>query len=316
MSNSKIVGVVGAGATGAYLAGRLSRAGLSVTLLARGESFDRIREHGIEITDPDGDRWVANPTYVRAADDLDALDEACDFVLFCVKTYDTDSAAALLGPLIGETGHVVCLQNGVKNEQILASAVGPERVLSGVLYIGSQRVAPGVIECSSPPRVIVGPYDGIDHGASRAVRDAFSAAGIECTVEPEVLAAKWQKFLFNCGLNPLTAITRLRMGQLLAVPAVAAVFDTLVEEAIAAATAAGAPLPADAKDRVMATALRMDISSSMADDLEAGRAIELDAFTGYVIELGEANGVPTPATRVAHGMLAALDAARGARRNG
>ena len=316
MTNSKTVGVVGAGATGAYLAARLSRAGVQVTLLARGDSLERIRDHGIEVTDPDGDRWVARPTAVLPADDLSALERSCDFVLFCVKGYDTEAAVALLDPLIGETGRVVCLQNGVKNEQILASAVDPARVLSGVLYIGSQRVAPGVIECSSPPRVIVGPYAGDDRGASEDVCDLFSAAGVECSVDPQVLAAKWQKFLFNCGLNPLTAITGQRMGQLLAVPAAAALFEALVGEAMTVATAAGAPLPNDAKDRVAATARRMDISSSMADDLEAGRAIELDAFTGYVIELGEANGVPTPSTRAAHGILAVLDTARSVPRNG
>lgn len=315
MKVSRTVGVVGAGATGGYLAARLARAGVPVTLVARGDSLERIRAHGIEVTDPEGERWVARPEHVCATEDLASV-EACDFTLFCVKGYDTEAAVTLLDPLLGSDGRVVCLQNGVKNEQILAQAIDRDRVLSGVLYIGSQRVAPGVITCTAPPRVILGPYSGGDDTASHEVRELFVTAGIECTVDPNVLAAKWQKFLFNCGLNPLTAITGQRMGQLLAVPDAAALFDRLVDEAIGVAEAAGAPLPADAKEHVAATARRMDISSSMADDLEAGRAIELDAFTGYVIELGEAHGVPTPSTRAAHGILAALDAARSAPRDG
>ncbi len=119
--------------------------------------------------------------------------------------------------------------------------------------------------------------------------------------------------MFNCALNPLTAITKKRLGELLSYPATAEVFDLLVDEAAAAALAVGAPLAPDHKARVEDIAARMvDISSSMAEDLAVGRRIELDAFTGYVIELGEAHGVPTPVTRAAHGMLVALTSATAA----
>ncbi|WP_433757155.1 ketopantoate reductase family protein [Nocardia sp. CA-135398] len=158
----------------------------------------------------------------------------------------------------------------------------------------------------------VGPYLGTDLAASSQVRELFSSANIKAAVEPDISRSKWQKFLFNCGLNPLTAITKKRLGELLSHQATAVVFDMLVDEAAAAALAAGAPLAPDHKARVDDTAARMDISSSMAEDLAAGRKIELDAFSGYVIELGEAHGVPTPVTRAAHGMLVALDNATAA----
>ncbi|HSE54154.1 MAG TPA: ketopantoate reductase family protein [Nocardioidaceae bacterium] len=307
MGGAKTVAVVGAGATGAYLAARLVDSGARVTLIARGASHERISADGIEIIDADGNRHTSRPWQVITPDEAA---EPVDLVLFCVKTYDTESASALVGPLLGDDGHVLCLQNGVKNEEILAQAFGPSRVLSGVLYIGSERVAPGVISCSSPPRIVVGPFDGADPGVSTDVEELFSRAGITATMSLDVRAAKWQKFLFNCGLNPLTAITSQRMGQLLAQPAAMAVFDALVDEAAAVAVADGAPLVPGYREQVDATARRMDISSSMAEDLQAGRAIELDAFTGYVLELGERTGVATPATRVVHGILTALDSAR------
>jgi 2-dehydropantoate 2-reductase len=183
-----------------------------------------------------------------------------------------------------------------------------------VLYIGAQRLSPGVISCTAPARVVVGPYDGTDAGhaadVSTEIAQLLGTAGISATMSPDVRTAKWQKFLFNCGLNPLTAITGQRMGQLLAQPPAMEVFDGLVDEAAAVALAHGAPLAAGFREQVDATARRMDISSSMAEDLQAGRAIELDAFTGYVLALGEQTGVPTPTTRVVHGLLVALDAAR------
>jgi 2-dehydropantoate 2-reductase len=301
------VTVIGAGATGAYLAARLAAADIPVTVIARGESLERIGAEGIELEHPDGRRETVRPAAVAAPGDEIAR---AALAVFCVKTYDTDAASALVDPLLRPDGRVLCLQNGVKSEQILAEAVGAPRVLSGVLYIGAQRLAPGVIKCSAPPRVVVGPYDGADLAASADVEALLSKAGIACTVEPNVRGAKWQKFLFNCGLNPLTAITRQRLGRLLAIPEAHAAFDALVDEAATVALAAGAPLPADCRDITAATAARMDISSSMAEDLAAGRPIELDAFSGYVIALGERHGVATPATRLVHGLLAALNEGR------
>lgn len=306
--NAVTVGVVGAGATGAYLAARLAEAGLSVTLVARGRSLERIRNSGIEIADPDGTRRLVRPARVIAPEEPSP---PADFVLFCVKSYDTEEASDVAARLAGSEGRVVCLQNGVRNEQILADRLEPGRVLSAVLYVGAQRTAPGIVVCSAPARVIVGPYDASgDVDAAEEVHRFFSKAGIECTVQNDVSTAKWLKFLFNCGLNPLTAVTGQTLGRLLAEPSTAAAFDTLVNEAIEVAEASGAPLPGDARARVAETARRLDISSSMAEDLAAGRAIELDAFTGYVLQLGEMHGIVTPATSVMHGILTALDAGR------
>ncbi|MEV4126447.1 2-dehydropantoate 2-reductase [Nocardia sp. NPDC049707] len=290
-------------------AAQLTKAGVPVTLIARDESLRQIREHGIVLEDACGERETIRPDHVLAAEDVD---HRADLVLFCVKSYDTEAATESVRLLVKPDGHVLCLQNGVQNEQILADKLGPSHILSGVLYIGANRLGPGVIRCSAPPSLIVGPYVGADLAVSSEVQELFSSANIKAAVEPDVGASKWQKFLLNCGLNPLTAITKKRLGELLSHPATADVFDMLVGEAAAVALAAGAPLAPDHKARVDDTAARMDISSSMAEDLAAGRKIELDAFTGYVIQLGETHGVPTPATRAAHGMRVALDNATAA----
>jgi 2-dehydropantoate 2-reductase len=294
--------VIGAGATGAYLAARFADAGIDVSLVARGVSADAIKEQGITLHHPDGTRTTAHPARVLTS--ATEVSEPVDLVLFCVKGYDTTEAAALVGPLLGATGKVLCLQNGVKNEQILAELFGEDRVLSGVLYIGSERTAPGVISCASPPRVIVGPYGKSGGTAdSAAAAELFERAAITVTVEPDISRAKWEKFVFNCGLNPLTALTGARLGTILSVPQCEAVFEGLIDEALAVGFAAGAPLEVESKSRVQQTAARMDISSSMAEDLAAGRPMELDSFSGYVAELGRRHGVPTPFSTFAHGTL-------------
>lgn len=299
------LGVAGAGATGGYLAAVAANAGVDVTLLARGRTAEIISRDGITVRGP-GDRVLqARPARtVQAGDDI----EPVDITLFCVKSYDTEQAAKDIANLVGDKGLILCLQNGVANEDALADLYDSNRIMSGVLYIGAERVRPGVIKCTTDTRVTFGPYRGkATRGAWQALQEVLTAAGIQCSVDEEIRAAKWQKFLFNCGLNPLTALTRRRLGSIRATPAGKHLFEALIDEARSAALASGAPLAADAREQVMATADRMDISSSMAEDLMAGRPMELDAFTGHVLRLAQAHGVPAPQTSVVHALLQVLD---------
>src|SRR5699024_960031 len=313
-----------------------ARAGIGVTLAARGTSARQISREGITIVDGDG-RWRATPTDVidtsgpsmagsgtgmagsgagvagRGAGvaGRGASEEPLDVVLVCVKTYDTDVVLPVIERLREPGTAVLSLQNGVRSDDALASHFGPEKVLSGVLYIGAHRHGPGKIECTSPPRIFVGPYAAgagdagrsLERGAAGRFVNLCHEAGIEAVSDEAILTAKWQKFLFNCGLNPLTALTGKRLGTILADAATRQIFVDLVSEAAAAGRAAGAPLAEDAHAQAMATAERMDISSSMAEDLAAGRALELDAFSGHVLELAQRYGCEAPVTRSIDGLL-------------
>ncbi len=307
MSDEFRIGVVGAGATGGYLAGRLTHAGIPVTLFARGRSLEAIQKNGIRIDGPDDYSVVASPEHVvSAADEM----EAVDLALFCVKSFNTEQVAATIEPLVGDDGYILCLQNGVENEHILAEHFGAERILAGTLYIGVERTAPGVIACSFPPRIIFGPYAEYQEAPLDKVKEVFDKADIDCAIDTEILTVKWQKFLFNCALNPLTALTREKLGPLLKTEEGLALFESLVNEAIAVGKASGAPLRKDAHERVMETARQMNISSSMAEDLDQGRPIELDAFSGYIRQLGQQTGIPTPTTDAIYYLLAILNPGR------
>lgn len=303
---SLTVAIVGAGATGGYLAARLARSGVDVALYARGESLRTVSERGLHIRGPGDLDIKVRPARVLSLEDAD---KPADLTLFCVKGYDTGAVAPGIGRVIGETGRILCLQNGVHNEDILSRLFGRDRVLPGVLYIGAERTGPGDITCSSPPRVVFGTQGTGSDDLRAAILSMFESAGIECSYDAEILASKWQKFIFNCGLNPLTTLTARRLGFLLAHAQGEKLFLELVDEAIAAGRAAGAPLRPDVRERVIEVGHRMDISSSMAEDLAVGNAIENEAFSGHVCRLGEAHNVPTPVTRVFYDILAMADPA-------
>ena len=300
-------GVAGAGATGGYLAATLADAGHDVTLLARGRSAEVIARDGITIDGP-GDRQIsAKPRVITSEDSI----EPVDVTLFCVKAYDTDAAARDISNLVGTDGAILCLQNGVTNEETLAAVHGAERILSGVLYIGAERVEPGQVSCSTPARVILGPSSkGTSEATSHLwapIARILTEAGIDSSVNEDIRQAKWQKFLFNCGLNPLTALTGRRLGAIRSEAGGRDLYTSLVREAFMAAAAAGAPLSEDASQQAEVTADRMDISSSMAEDLAAGRAMEVDAFTGHVLRLAKEHGTDAPVTEVVHKLLTVLN---------
>lgn len=298
---------MGSGATGGYLAATLAYTGIGVTLVARGESFARIERDGITVTNPDGTRIVARPDQV--IEPGHAADPPADLVLFCVKSYDTEKAAQALTAVAGAHAHVLCLQNGVKNEEILADLLGPERLMSGVLYIGTRRIGPGVIACKSEPRLQLGKYSGPADGAVEAVVDLLRSAGLDVVGDDHIQVQKWQKFLFNCALNPLTALIQRPLGDILARPSGRHLYGSLLEEAVAVGRAHGAPIAPDASDKAWEQGHRMNILSSMAEDVAAGRPLEIDTFTGYVNELGKHHGIPTPVSEVVLELLRTLDPA-------
>lgn len=304
MSSKLTFAVVGAGATGALMAGLLAEAGLRVTLIARGESLRAVREDGIRLIGPDGKSRTARPDTVAAPGEPV---ERADVTLFSVKTYDTTDAARALAPLVRDTGFVLCLQNGVENEEILALHVGESRVLPGVLYVGAERLGPGVVSYSIEPRIVFGRGSAAAEAPIDGIRDALNDANIAAEVDADILSAKWQKFIFNCGLNPLTAVTGQKLGTLFATEDGRKLFANLVDEAIGVAAAAGAPVGPTTRDNVIEIGRRMDISSSMAEDLAAGRPLELEAFCGYIRRLAARYGVATPVTDVFYRLLRAAN---------
>jgi 2-dehydropantoate 2-reductase len=293
--------VFGAGAVGGYLGARLATGGADVTMIARGAHLAAMRERGLTLVTPEGDRSNVD---VRATDDPADVGPV-DFVLFLVKSYDTETAAPGLPPLIGEGTGVISLQNGIDNEAKIAVAVGEEHVLSGAVYILAAIEAPGVVR-SGPARIVVGELlPGPVTERIRRFVDAANAGGIDAHASTDVRATKWEKYVLLVAFSAVTAATQLTIGDVRASEAAVAMMRSIMVEAWQVGRAMGVPLADDLVERQLALILRQKDSeaASLRHDLITGHRMELEALQGTLRRYGREAGIPTPWTDAAYAIL-------------
>jgi 2-dehydropantoate 2-reductase len=284
--------VMGAGGTGGYFGAKLARAGEEVTFVARGAHLAAIRASGLRVRSPIEGEWTVK---VQAVDRLDGLPPA-DLVLFCVKSFDTESAAAVIRPVVGGDTGVLSIQNGVDNEDKLARILGPGHVLGGVARVFSTIEAPGVIAHSLLGRIVFGEMDGRDTARARDFLAGCLRAAIPAEIVPRILGALWQKYVLIVAQAGMTALTRCPAGVIRRIPETRRLYRLLVEEMARLAEAAGAGLEGDVVEAVMGSldAVGANAYSSLHHDLTRGRRLELEALHGHAVRLGERHGIATP----------------------
>jgi 2-dehydropantoate 2-reductase len=232
---------------------------------------------------------------VSATDDPGTVGET-DLVLFCVKTYDLDTAAAQLSPLIGPHTMVLPLQNGIDSAERLARIIGPQGVLGGVAYVVSTRMAPGVIVHHGLNKIIFGECNGGTSQRTEQLRDMFRQTAIVAELHPDIRVPLWEKFILLAATGGVMAMTRLSIGPIRACAETSALFRGVIEEAEAVGRALGIPLPKDCVEQQWALVSGLDPSArgSMSHDVMAGRRLELEALNGTVVRLGRQVGIATP----------------------
>jgi len=289
--------VMGAGAVGGYFGGRLAQAGHRVTLVARGAHLRALQESGLRLRSPLGD---ADLERLPAVEDPRAGAPASgpvDVVLFTVKAQDSAAAAERVAPLVTAGTRVLTLQNGVDGVEVLRRRFGDERVLAGVAYIEALVAKPGEIVHKSPfARVVFGPLGSHDARAEE-LAGAFREAGVEATLDADPMVAVWRKWLLICAFSGLTALTRKPIGQVVERRETRDLLRRAMEEIAALAAARGVALPADAVDGAMTFARETaepTMTSSLAQDLAAGKRLELEALNGAASRMGRELGVATP----------------------
>jgi 2-dehydropantoate 2-reductase len=296
------VTVMGSGGTGGYFGGLLARSGEEVTFIARGPHLAALRANGLTVRS----RLIGDFTIkVRATDDP-AEPGPVDLVLFCVKSYDTESAAERLRPAVGPETVILPVQNGIDSAERIGRIVGPQRVIGGLAGVSSVVEAPGIIEHRAGPDVIqLGELDGPPSPRTERIVEVLRGAGIKAQVRPDMRVALWEKFVLICGLSGLTALTRLPLGAILACPETRTLFHHVMEETKEVGRATGVPVPSEHAERMLKFFQGSDpaIRGSLYYDLAAGRRLEIETLNGTVVRLGRERGVPTPANFAVYAAL-------------
>lgn len=295
------IAVYGAGGVGGFFAGRLAQAGSDVHLIDRGAHLQALREDGLRVQSVKGDFKVQVP-----ATDDPAEVGPCDDVLFSVKAFDTEAAAARPEPLLGEGTAVLSLQNGVDNEEKLTQAIGPDQVMGGAAFIFAGKAAPGVIvHTGGPTSIAFGELDGRVSERGQRLLECCQRSGFAAELSESIKSVLWAKFAFICAQAGMTAAVRLPIGELRTVDAAWGGFQRLVAEVAAVAEADGVPLPLAAQERALTLAQSVEPGSfsSLHDDLVAGRRMELEALHGLVVRRAAQHGVPVPMSEAIYAIL-------------
>jgi 2-dehydropantoate 2-reductase len=289
------IAVVGAGGVGGYFGGRLAEAGADVVFLARGAHLDAMRANGLRIDSPSGNVHIPR---INATRDPAAIGPV-DIVLFAVKLYDTDAAARLLPALVGPDTAVIPLQNGVDGVDIVTRAVGPANTAGGTCYVSAVIAEPGVIRHTAMEQLIFGELDGRRSPRLEQLLAAGATAKFKSTLSENIQVDIWTKFVRLSVFSGMTSVTRCPIGVIVNDPALLAMLKAAVREATAVAQARGVRVPNDADERVEKAykVLPHGAKSSMLEDLERGRRLELPWLSGAVVRIGNEVGVDTPIHR-------------------
>ncbi|MGD0270511.1 MAG: 2-dehydropantoate 2-reductase [Candidatus Sulfotelmatobacter sp.] len=322
--------IAGAGAIGAYIGARMAQAGFDVTLFARGPHLRAMQDHGVQVKSAEGD-FVARPVVVGSLEEVGPV----DVVFLGVKAHGLPQLAPQLKPVLGPETTVVSTQNGIpwwyfQNFEgewkglrlervdpggVIASAIEAQRVLGSIVYFSTEITAPGVIQHIEGNRISLGEPDGSRSDRCRSIAEALVVSGLRAPITARIRHEIWVKVLGNASFNPVSALTRATLVQMVRDPGVCALIKNIMQEVEGVSHKLGMELPVTIDQRIAGAEKVGEHKTSMLQDLEAGRPIELEALVGAVVELGERVGLPMPYTRTVYSCTKLLAQSAASRRN-
>jgi len=325
------IAIVGAGAIGGFIGAKLANAGADVVLFARGPHLRAMQERGLRVVGDEGELEVKP----EVTGDLAAIGRA-DVIVLGVKAHSLTTLAPQLRPLFGPDTVVVSTQNGIpwwyfQNypgelnglhlERVdpggtIAKAIEPERVIGSLAYFSTDIAEPGVIHHTEGNRLSLGEPSGARTDRVKALAELLIGAGLRAPVTTRFRHEIWVKLLGNVAFNPISALTGGTLEELVRHPETSAVIREIMAETEAVAAKLGIELPISIDQRMAGAEKVGAHKTSMLQDLEAGRPLELEPIVGATVELGERLGVQMPATRAVYACAKLLDERRAARAKG
>ncbi len=307
--------IAGAGAIGAYIGALMTRAGQDVTLFARGPHLRAMQQRGVKVLSEE-DSFEVKPKTAGSLDEIGA----CDVVILGVKAHSLTALVPQISPLLGPDTVVLSTQNGIpwwffQNfggeysglclESVdpggaISAAIEPRRVVGAIVYFSTEIEEPGVIRHIEGNRISIGEPGGTRSDRARAIAEALIAAGLRCPLTTRIRHEIWVKILGNASFNPISALTGATLGSMARDPDVAGVIRGMMGEAEAAGRKLGLELPVSIEQRIAGAEKVGEHKTSMLQDLEAGRPLEIEAIVGALLEIGDKVGIAMPHTRAVY----------------
>jgi 2-dehydropantoate 2-reductase len=303
------VAIVGLGALGSVFTALLARGGIPVAGVCRWrEHREAIESNGLVLWEGERESRVRFPVYRHLPPD-----QKYALVIVLVKSFDTEATARALASVIDAKTPVLTLQNGLGNAELLAAHLNPEQILVGTTTFGALREAPGTVRLTGRGQCEVGAWRPSAERFLPQLKELLARAGVPCSMTAHPASVLWKKLAVNAVINPLTAILRIRNGELLEREELNPIFRSVTEEVwqVAARHQIALPPPPELQAEVrrvcQATAANR---CSMLRDVEEGRRTEIDAINGAVAKYGRERGVLTPVNDALAGLVRAISAGR------
>ena len=314
--------IIGAGAIGGLLAARLAANGERVTVVARGEHLRAIQTHGLRLITEDGEISAK----VEATSDLAGL-EPHDLIVLAVKAHQLTPIAADVGRLARAGGLILTMQNGipfwyfskhggpyegrglesVDPGGIIAQHLPVEQVIGSVVYPAAEIAEPGVIRLIEGNRFSLAELDNSASERIQEVSRVFTAAGFKAPVVSDIRAEIWTKLWGNMSFNPISSLTCATLAGICTHAHGRALAADMMREAQAVGEKLGIRFRIPLAKRIAGAEAVGEHKTSMLQDVEAGRATEVDALVGSILELGAIAEVPTPAISAIYSCMRLLD---------
>lgn len=286
--------IMGAGAVGAYYGGALARNGADVVLVARGNHAEAMRRKGLRIESHWGD-YVVRPKVTLTPEDAGIA----DLVLHCVKLYSNAETIPTMSPLVGDETVILTVQNGITGGDSLASEFGWKKVLEGATYIETSIAGHGhIVQTGSAARIEFGERDGSVTHRVEKIRDVLSVPGIQIDVSSDIQASLWSKMVAIGALGTIVTAARASLPEVLAMDGGLDTIRTVMEEVVASGKANGVKFADGIVEEKLADAIAEadEFQSSLQSDFNRGGKLELDDIIGAAVRLGQASGIPMPAS--------------------
>lgn len=315
--------IVGAGAIGGMLGVKLALSGHDVTLILRGANLEAVRQNGLTLIEENGNELLAKPIKATANISEAGLQ---DMVILGLKAHQVAAVVADLPQLMHSATRVVTMQNGipwwyfyklpgnyigmpvraVDPDGMIAKYIPIDSVIGSVVYPASEVIRPGVIKVIEGNRFTLGEIDNSDTPSIRAISDAFKGAGFKAPVSMDIRSEIWLKVWGNLSFNPISALTHATLEDICVYPPTRELAASMMQEAQAIGEKLGVQFKVSLEKRIAGAQAVGQHKTSMLQDVEQGRALELQALVASVIELGQITQTPTPTIQAVYALASLL----------